>query len=669
MEKNEGSQRHHFIPRFILRNFKAEQQPPAGPIQTPQKAKSKAQKRDFLVNKIDLSIQQTTQRPISQENAVKNLYRDSSFIDNPYHLEEKFGRLEQQAAEILQEACKTFSRNETLVLSRQRKDVLRKFLFLMKYRNKGFFERFNHDTISGYERYDKEDLMKYMKEKGFKSPRDVWFYNLRVFLDIELDVDNQWIDCIKKQAYPEDAELFEVHVRNQFITFCQPEWPQDEFILTENAYGVFEGPSSFNNDQWDSIIATEYHNFAPVSPKLMIVLRSCLLASPTEEGAPEVAAEHELWNAIHRNIHACPEEATSILHDLPIKRCTNSYSQQMQSSPKLSIQDAFFFQCFRLSSAHVHLINEIFLEEAWKSSSIIYRSETSLRIALETYFADADERHDFKVIRSPKDRRQPLLETLVKVLKGLGSNTRPVTRINMDQTHLTPTQQEGLGRWPENPAESDLRIQALNIEIVEELKRLQKAKAAPEAQANDSENGDNSTIHSCISLAPTQASPQGQFREPLENPAKSNPRIQSGNLNRAMIEELKRLHRAAPEVQANGNKNGNNSTIDSCVPLPPTPQERPWKSLENPVESGPGIQLGELNRAMVEELKSRQKARAAPEVQADGNENGDKSGIYLVVVSLLVAGLSVYLITVLARWLDYCAEYTLTLIVDRVRGN
>lgn len=175
-----------------------------------------------------------------------------------------------------------------------------------------------------------------MRKKGFKSPRDVWFDNLRVFLDIELDVDNKWIDYISRQAYCEDAKLFEIHVRNQFITFCQPELSQDEFILTENAYGVFEGPSSFNVDatgnQLGPRIATEYHNFAPISPQLMIISRGCLLASPTEEGAPEFAAEHELWNEIHRSLHACPEEATSILHNLPIKRCTNSYSNRMDGS-------------------------------------------------------------------------------------------------------------------------------------------------------------------------------------------------------------------------------------------------------------------------------------------------------------------------------------------------
>lgn len=118
-----------------------------------------------MVNKIDPSINRTTQRPVSQENAVIDLYKDPAFSGNPYHLEEKFARLEQQAAQILKVACETFDRNETLVLSRRRKDVLRKFLFLMKYRNEVFFERFNHETISEYDRHDKKVLTLYEKER------------------------------------------------------------------------------------------------------------------------------------------------------------------------------------------------------------------------------------------------------------------------------------------------------------------------------------------------------------------------------------------------------------------------------------------------------------------------------------------------------------------------
>lgn len=206
------------------------------------------------------------------------------------------------------------------------------------------------------------------------------------------------------------------------------------------------------------------------------------------------------------------------------------------------------------------------MEEAWKASSIIYRSEASLRLALETYLAD-DERQDFKVIRSPNDRRLPFLETLVQILKGLGSNTRPVIRIGMDRISLAQFQaspQEWTRESLENPAESDLKIQALNIAIVEELKSLQKARAAPTVQANGNRNGDDSAINPCIPPAPTQASPQKRFGKSLEDSAESNPRIQSEGQNSAVNEELKSLEKArvAPEVQADGNKNGDNSTFN-----------------------------------------------------------------------------------------------------------
>jgi hypothetical protein len=46
----------------------------------------------------------------------------------------------------------------------------------------------------------------------------------------------------------------------------------DEFILTENAYGVFEGPNSYQG--W-----TDWHVFAPTNPRLLVVMRQNILES------------------------------------------------------------------------------------------------------------------------------------------------------------------------------------------------------------------------------------------------------------------------------------------------------------------------------------------------------------------------------------------------------
>lgn len=66
-------------------------------------------------------------------------------------------------------------------------DNLRKFLFLMKYRNSGMFGRYNHGHIDDYQADYCERMSQYMILKGFSKPRDVWFNNMREFLDLEID--------------------------------------------------------------------------------------------------------------------------------------------------------------------------------------------------------------------------------------------------------------------------------------------------------------------------------------------------------------------------------------------------------------------------------------------------------------------------------------------------
>lgn len=290
-------QKHHFIPRFILRNFAAENQPPAAPATdyvgvnsgkgNTKKRRQKNTRRDFLVNKVDLEKSILTQRPVSTEFALVDMYRDPGFDENPYHLESKLSELEGQASEILQRAAKVFATESILELKRIEVDILRKFLFLMKYRNAGMFERYNHDHVDNYDSDDRERMLKYMESKGFEKPRDVWFDNLRHLLDLEMDAQKSWRNTLVTQMYPDDALMFKLHLLYSFMAFCTPELLNDEFLLTQNAYSIFEGPGSVLlnplSGKIEPIIYTEYHNFVPVSPRLIIILRSHLLSSPGQE--------------------------------------------------------------------------------------------------------------------------------------------------------------------------------------------------------------------------------------------------------------------------------------------------------------------------------------------------------------------------------------------------
>ncbi|KAJ5757568.1 uncharacterized protein N7511_006262 [Penicillium nucicola] len=421
----QSKQNHHFIPRFILRNFVPQTQPPASPAGDVESTKgNKRRGRDFLVNKIDLERCVLSQRPVSTEFSLVDLYRDPGFYDNPYHLEKKLSNLESQASEIIRRASNLFSQGLTLELNRIELDRLRKFLFLMKYRSSGMFDRYNHDQTHQYEADDRERMLIYMQSRGFTRPRDVWFDNLRRFLDVDMDPARAWIDTLKTQIYPDDAMMMGIHLIWSFLAFCEPMDPKDEFLLTENAYSIFEGPSTtkYNviTQKVEAICYTEYHNFAPISPRLIIVLRSHLLDS--EGQSSELFREtRKQFAAAVQSQHLNPDKAGSILHDLPVRQCGHVYTaSNITSRASFRETDRFRFQCFKLSTHHTTIINNLFLEEAYITSSIVYHSQESLKLTLEDYFkAETD---GMKVIHDPGENRYRYLIALEKISRDLGSS-------------------------------------------------------------------------------------------------------------------------------------------------------------------------------------------------------------------------------------------------------
>ncbi|RHZ58906.1 hypothetical protein CDV55_105599 [Aspergillus turcosus] len=426
-----SQQNHHYIPRFILRKFAPEDQPPAGPTLPPgtgsrKRNRNTTSRRDFLVNKIDLEKSVLTQRPVSTELALVDMYQDPGFDDNPYHLERKLSQLEGQAGNILKRAYEKFAEGSSLELIRIEVDQLRKFLFLMKYRNTGMFERYNHDHVDNYDADDRERMLRYMESKGFRKPRDVWFDNLRYLLDLVMDPGKGWRDTLQTQMYPDDAAMFDHHLHHSFMAFCRPELPEDEFLLTQNAFSIYEGPSTENinvlTGRTESVVYNEHHNFAPISPSLIIILRSHLLPLPGQSNTRP--RTWDLLAAGIRSSHLYPDRAGSMLQDLPIHPCDTVHVRpDPDALASFHKNDKFQFHCFKLSSRHVAVINNLLLEEAYSTSSIVFHSRQSLEASIENYFEDKTDGLKHALV-SPLENRVLYLTTLEKILRKLGGTAR-----------------------------------------------------------------------------------------------------------------------------------------------------------------------------------------------------------------------------------------------------
>lgn len=302
-----------------------------------------------------------------------------------HKLEKDLSVLESAAGEIAARVKRIYDADkEEVQLVRKDRDLLRRLLFIMMYRNSSFARRFEKSRDE-YESDDREEMLAYMDEKGFRTPKEVWFANIRAFLTVDLTKEPPDIlEDVTQRAYPMDANWFFMHLQGFFLSFCTPKKTADEFLLTQNAFSAFEGPYSAG-------IRTDYHRFAPVSPKIMIVLRSLLLPCA---GVDEAQEPRRMLLERTKSMHLDPYTAGSCLEDLPITGARNSYSQvvngRVELLPTRMSRDkhVFIFPFFPLDHEHVQRINMICLEEASGTKAIVYKSRENLRTALDFYLTD-----------------------------------------------------------------------------------------------------------------------------------------------------------------------------------------------------------------------------------------------------------------------------------------
>ena len=426
----EKSQYQHFIPRLILRGFAQDScsvrsSCVSTALSKKQRNKHKKLGKDGVLHFIRTQDGSLGNSLLSRHYGMVDMYRDMHAVDQ-HSLEKKLSHLEAQAGQLLARARKTFLQPAgSLTLTKPEKDTLRKFLFLMKYRNGVFFSRFNVATIDDYTADDKEKMRKYMQNHGFQSPREVWLANIHAFIELEMDPRRKWHIDIQRSAYPDDALLFILHVDQSYMAFCKPQSVDDEFVLTDNVFGIFEGPNSLAmnpvTSELDRGIWTEWHNFAPVSSSLLIILRSIYLPGDVHGAVVDS-------KKIYRNLlamHPSPERAVSMLQDLPVRRCTDSYSTVRHNKVVInpayqgpSSNDQYTFECFELESMQVNLINSLVLEEAMTATSVTYKGSTAMARAIRGYLEDT--RPGFKTVHGNDSARRRYLAVLETALRTLG---------------------------------------------------------------------------------------------------------------------------------------------------------------------------------------------------------------------------------------------------------
>jgi hypothetical protein len=170
--------------------------------------------------------------------------------------------------------------------------------------------------------------------------------------------------------FVDDAMWFIMHTQYMYMAICTPN-PSDEFILTENSYNVFERSNCFGTDEGTGKVQgasyTSLHEFAPISPKLMIVLRNFVLPVPEEDADPDIKEYRAAFHSVVLDM-VYTREVKSLLADLPIVKARNNYSDIVNGRLQLNSGEdgkrrkdhKFCFKYFAIGTEHVQTINGIF---------------------------------------------------------------------------------------------------------------------------------------------------------------------------------------------------------------------------------------------------------------------------------------------------------------------
>ncbi|KAJ3567507.1 hypothetical protein NPX13_g6739 [Xylaria arbuscula] len=221
----------HFVPQFILRNF-------AHKYTGPQRAKKGKKKNkgdnmfrgELVVNNVNLK----TDPFVIEETKVKrilgqyDMYQDTALPEaQRRQIETMLGKLESHVSIIFRKITKAFEAREPHIwITRPERNAIRKFLFILKYRGSGFHRRFDHASAEEYDADDKELLRKYMTERGFKRPIDVWFHGLKTIMELKMEVDDGvWEKELVETMYLEDAKWFFMHTEMMYMALVTPADP------------------------------------------------------------------------------------------------------------------------------------------------------------------------------------------------------------------------------------------------------------------------------------------------------------------------------------------------------------------------------------------------------------------------------------------------------------
>ncbi|GBB90544.1 hypothetical protein RclHR1_17530002 [Rhizophagus clarus] len=373
-------QYHHYIPRFLLRNFAANNYERIF-VSDKRLFKEKKHKRNFKNKNKEEAFLQTYDRTTGQLGSslvaktygYTNMYKD---LDNEdvMHVEKKLGKLEERASKVVRDIISASQEKSQIILLRRDLEDLRKFLFIMNYRNGSRWSQF---TEKKFDIATWNLVEEFMKEHKLQIAQEVWLQNIREILETPHEdiKDNSRIFFVDRADY--GLRMFDC-----FLAIWQA-GENDEFIITNNGFGIFEGVNAI-------IFQFAYHWFYVISPKLMLVLCHQTFR---KEANIDMGFKPSIFKDVPHPT-AIPKYVGTPKH-VPIDKYgrfndTNPFTafDSYLSSIGLEKQenDTYTFSFVKVSSAFVHLVNSVLLNETKPDLVLTFLTHSYLYKTIVKYY-------------------------------------------------------------------------------------------------------------------------------------------------------------------------------------------------------------------------------------------------------------------------------------------
>ncbi|KAK0480502.1 hypothetical protein EDD18DRAFT_1205473 [Armillaria luteobubalina] len=373
--KQNTDQYHHAIPRFILRGF----QP--GPRKT--NAERKKEYRHGTRESVlyyDLASGGLDVRPIGDVYGVMNLYKDASNPSNVNELEEKLSTLEREASKVILTLHSDLASGKS-TLKRLGVERLRKFLFVMHYRNLGG-SYFDPDHPNGgsairqwVERYK-------TKHPSCQTHTDVWLsivddataiYKEHGMMKVQLQMQTNGVDP-DMEHYP--ALAYQKQAGMSFLCIWEAH-ETSEFILSNSSFGLWEGVA-LSGDQ--------IHRVFVVSPRIAVVLRSNLLPmfekmGPVNSDLIHIPQERPISKLVNGEAGFSVPEG-------------NDRSSAFNLNSLRSPDDLFTFTITKLSLVQTDALNAVVLKNVHQDGAITFLGKERMFKTVRSFCHDQMNKHD-----------------------------------------------------------------------------------------------------------------------------------------------------------------------------------------------------------------------------------------------------------------------------------